>query len=72
LPDHEQPLHRPAGGGAGSFERGTLDRTSYARPAKLFTASQSVIRRAVAKLEQPAHRKVVTAVVELIEGGRRE
>jgi PemK-like, MazF-like toxin of type II toxin-antitoxin system len=56
--------------GEGSFERGTLHRTSYARPAKLFTASESVILRAVAKLEQRAHGKVVTAVVELIEGGR--
>ncbi|HYN20120.1 MAG TPA: type II toxin-antitoxin system PemK/MazF family toxin [Thermoanaerobaculia bacterium] len=54
--------------GEGSFVRGTLQRTSYARPGKLFTASESVILRAVAELGQQAHREVVTAVVELIRG----
>jgi len=55
--------------GEGSFEQGTLHRMSYARPAKLFTASESVILRVIARLDQRAHRKVASAVVELIEAG---
>jgi mRNA interferase MazF len=52
-----------------SFERGTLHRTSYARPTKLFTASESVILEPVGTLGQQAYQKLVKTVVELIERG---
>jgi mRNA interferase MazF len=52
-----------------SFQEGTLHRTSYARPGKVFTASGSLILRRVARLSPQSHRQVLAAVVELLQFG---
>ncbi len=51
-----------------SFESGGLDRTSYARPGKLFTANDSLIAKEVGALAPTAIRVLVAAVVSLLEG----
>jgi mRNA interferase MazF len=48
------------------FRAGTLDRTSYARPGKLFTAHERIFRRSVAKLSDAKRRQVVEGVVALL------
>lgn len=49
-----------------SFSSGSLRISSYARPAKLFTANQSLIKAEVGKLTDDAFEKVINAVVELM------
>lgn len=49
------------------FEEGSLGRTSYARPGKLFTAHDSLITGRVGKLSQASRQKVVGAVIALID-----
>lgn len=51
------------------YLRGTLDTTSYLRPAKLFTANAALMVASVAELTAAAHDKAVRAVVALIESG---
>jgi mRNA interferase MazF len=51
-----------------SFASGSLRRISYARPGKLFTASQSLIAGQAGRLTQAAHQDVVNAVVALLRG----
>ena len=53
-----------------SFAVGGLQRVSYARPGKLFTANESLIVGEVGKLRAEAHRDVVDAVVGLLRRGR--
>ena len=51
---------------ARSFTSGGLPRDSFARPGKLFTASESIAVRVAGSLTPAAHRSVVEAVVNLI------
>lgn len=51
-----------------SFASGSLRSISYARPGKLFTASESLIAGQAGRLTQAAHREVVDAVITLLRG----
>ena len=48
------------------FARGSLQRTSYARPAKLFTASDQLIKSEVGVLSPPALTRIVDVIVKLL------
>ncbi|CAN5285158.1 hypothetical protein BH20GEM2_BH20GEM2_22060 [soil metagenome] len=50
----------------GDFDSGSLQRTSYARPEKLFTASVSLIVREVGTLHSESLRSITERVVELL------
>ena len=52
-----------------SFRQGGLQRTSYARPAKLFTANHEIMMAEVGLLTVEARRRVIHAVVEVLNGG---
>jgi len=52
--------------GATSFASGGLSRDSFARPGKLFTASEAIVVRVAGSLTPVAHRRIVEAVVNLI------
>ena len=52
-----------------SFHHGGLQRTSYARPAKLFTANHELIVAEVGVLTVEALRQVINAVVEVLHSG---
>lgn len=52
------------------FEEGSLRRTSYARPGKLFTAHRSLIAERIGRLNQASRERVTQAVVALIAGDR--
>ena len=54
-----------------SFAEGGLHRESFVRPVKLFTASESIVVRSVGKLNAPAHRKVVEAIVNVFQAALR-
>lgn len=54
-----------------SFQSGGLGRESFARPGKLFTASQSLAIRAAGSLAPAAHRDLVSRVVALLQSGVR-
>jgi len=49
-----------------SFSTGSLMITSYARPGKLFTASQSLMVKEVGRLKIESFRQIVDAVVKII------
>jgi len=49
-----------------SFASGSLQRTSYARPGKLFTAHASLIRAQVGTLEALAFGAVIERVIQLL------
>jgi len=49
-----------------SFQQGSLDRISYARPGKLFTASSKLIDRQAGRLTSETHRAIVDSVVSLL------
>jgi mRNA interferase MazF len=51
----------------GSFAEGRLHRESFVRPAKLFTASESIIVRQVGRLTSRAQRMVVEAIVNVFQ-----
>jgi mRNA interferase MazF len=51
-----------------SFVSGSLDRTSYARPGKLFTANESLIVRSVGELSGDSVEKIIEAVIRLLRG----
>ena len=51
----------------GSFAEGGLPRESFVRPAKLFTASESIIVRSIGPLTAHAHRTVVEAIVSVFK-----
>jgi mRNA interferase MazF len=48
------------------FRVGSLDRVSYARPGKLFTAHEGIFRRSVAQLSEAKHIEIVAGVVALL------
>ena len=50
------------------FSSGSLQRTSYARPAKLFSASAALVVRQVGVLTSAARARIVEATVALIRG----
>lgn len=49
-----------------SFESGSLLRTSYARPGKLFTANESLVERSVGELSSAAIEKLTSAVGRIL------
>jgi mRNA interferase MazF len=55
-----------------SFESGSLRSDSYARPGKLFTASQELMVAEVAVLRPEARERLIDAVVRVLRspGGR--
>ena len=55
----------------GDLQRGSLHRTSFARPGKLFTANDSLIVREVGVLKPAMQNRVVEAVVQLLRGPKR-
>jgi mRNA interferase MazF len=58
------PLNDP------DFVSGGLKVASFARPGKLFTASEILIHGSVDKLNDDALRRVVNAVIALLKTGR--
>lgn len=50
------------------FVSGSLQRPSFARPGKLFTANTAVITDEIGRLKPDKHRQIVVAVVALLEG----
>ena len=51
------------------FAEGGLQRVSHARASKLFTAHESLFKRAVGVLKVERHAQVVEAVVEMVRAG---
>lgn len=51
-----------------SFQTGSLKRTSYARPGKLFTANESLIERTVGELSATAVAELVSVVTRILGG----
>ena len=51
------------------FAEGGLQRDSYARPNKLFTAHETLFQRAVGQLGAQRHAQVVSVIVELLRAG---
>jgi len=49
-----------------SFATGSLRRTSYARPAKLFTANHSLLVSQVGELTEDSLKRIVDAVIALL------
>ena len=54
---------------ATSFASGGLRRDSFARPGKLFTASEAIVVRVAGSLTPVTYRTIVEAVVNLIRSG---
>jgi mRNA interferase MazF len=52
------------------FQFGSLHRTSYARPGKLFTVHESLFRQNIAQLSDMKFRQVVGSVVQLLQGSK--
>jgi mRNA interferase MazF len=49
------------------FQTGSLRVTSYARPAKLFTAHETLIATLLGGLKPSGHRRIVEAIVRVIQ-----
>lgn len=54
------------------FTSGGLDRVSYARPGKLFTANESLIRGVAGTLQPVSLHAIREAVVALLRGSERD
>lgn len=54
---------------AESFAEGSLDRVSYARPGKLFTAHRSLMAAQAGILQSDKFNQVVDAVVTILRSG---
>ncbi len=50
------------------FAAGSLQRASFARPGKLFTANTALMAHEVGRLKPDKHRQIIGAVVALLEG----
>ncbi|MFP4027793.1 MAG: MazF family transcriptional regulator [Candidatus Brocadiia bacterium] len=48
------------------FESGSLRRTSYVRPGKLFSANVTIVARTVGRLSKPMTNEVISGVVEIL------
>jgi mRNA interferase MazF len=57
------PLHVDA------FAAGGLNRVSFARPGKLFTASETIMVRVAGTLSPGAHRDIIEAVINVLRSG---
>ncbi len=57
--------------GAGSFASGGLGRESFARPGKLFTASQALFVKTAGQLTGASHPQLVARVVDVLQSGVR-
>ncbi|MDO8844105.1 MAG: MazF family transcriptional regulator [Methylicorpusculum sp.] len=51
------------------FVEGGLQRVSYARPGKLFTANETLFQRTAGTLSRDKHAEVVKVIVELLRVG---
>ncbi len=51
------------------FSNGSLQVVSYARPAKLFTASRNLIVVKIGELRQETTRQVIDAVIKILKTG---
>ncbi len=49
------------------FETGSLQRVSYARPGKLFTANRSLMATETGKLNSSIFNNIVSAVVDILQ-----
>ena len=49
------------------FSQGSLQKTSYARPGKIFTANESLMASEVGQLKNESLRKVSEAVIALLQ-----
>ncbi|GAB4456683.1 MAG: hypothetical protein OHK0029_15090 [Armatimonadaceae bacterium] len=54
------------------FDEGGLDRESYVRPGKLFTANGSIIAKVVGVLNQEIFRDIIEEVIDLISPTENE
>ena len=54
---------------SGSFASGGLPRDSFARPGKLFTASEDIVVRVAGSLTSETHSRIVEGVVTLVRSG---
>ena len=54
----------------GDFAEGTLERVSYARPGKLFTANLQLFEGVVGVLEDDLRAEIVNRIVRLPRSGR--
>ncbi|NWO04545.1 MAG: type II toxin-antitoxin system PemK/MazF family toxin [Alteromonadaceae bacterium] len=52
---------------ASDFQVGSLHRTSYARPSKLFTANDSIILKEVGLLQPAAASALIGKVIEILK-----
>ena len=52
-----------------SFAKGSLQKTSYARPGKLFTANRQLIETEVGLLKKEMLEKVANAVIAILQDG---
>jgi mRNA interferase MazF len=51
------------------FAQGSLQRVSYARASKIFTAHESLFQRAAGQITPERHSQVVRVIVELLQAG---
>ncbi len=51
------------------FAQGSLQRVSYARASKIFTAHESLFQRAAGELKAECHGQVVQVIVDLLQAG---
>lgn len=49
------------------FSSGTLSKTSYARPTKLFTANSNIISKSIGELSRDKMTEMIRALVSLFE-----
>ncbi|TFH15589.1 MAG: MazF family transcriptional regulator [Lentisphaerales bacterium] len=54
--------------GETDFASGSLQRTSFARPGKLFTANTSLMKSEVGRLTPVAFQNVLTSVIGILHG----
>lgn len=52
------------------FASGSLQKTSYARPAKLFTANSGIMTKTVGDLKEEKRNEILGVVISLFEKGR--
>ena len=49
------------------FKKGSLQRTSYARPGKLFTANSSLIVSEVGVLKEASLKNIINSIVDILQ-----
>ena len=55
--------------GDDDFAEGSLQRISYARAGKLFTASETLFQRTVGRLTTERHAEVVAVILDMLRAG---